>query len=349
MKEAAKKYLVKAFASMMLVLSSAFVNPVSAKDSVIVNDESNGSRNYTITIHTSDEDYSGTDNEVYIKFYGDKGETDFALLSSGGDDFETGSTETFTVSLKDVGNVDAIGFEMEMPSVSFSGYSWTVEYVTFEGSTYRTTKKNYFGNDILATIGVRRNEGIYDAPDNRTLSEKREAATYKCLLNDSNKIDLSQKDSTTEYTTVINTGDSGTDGDVLIKYIGKSSETEWSFCDKRFYDDFEPNDSDKYSDKLLDVGEVKKISIKLERGSKKTWDLSSIVYEGKTYHIDKKLNTEQEVTVDLESGKVSGPSEVIPWASSFSSASIWMVVALAEAVMLVAACIFIFAKKKNKQ
>ncbi|MGW7042201.1 PLAT/LH2 domain-containing protein [Streptomyces avermitilis] len=60
---------------------------------------------YRINVHTADVDGAGTDANVYITVFGSNGSSDEIQLDSGRDDFERNSVDTFTHTLRDLGDL----------------------------------------------------------------------------------------------------------------------------------------------------------------------------------------------------------------------------------------------------
>lgn len=56
-----------------------------------------------VMVKTSDEKNAGTDANVRIVLYGEKGKTDDMVLDNKGDNFEQGKIDTFKINTKDVG------------------------------------------------------------------------------------------------------------------------------------------------------------------------------------------------------------------------------------------------------
>ncbi|ULR55595.1 PLAT/LH2 domain-containing protein [Streptomyces deccanensis] len=60
---------------------------------------------YRINVHTGDVDAAGTDSNVYLTLFGTNGSSDEMQLESGRDDFERDHVDTFTHTLKDLGDL----------------------------------------------------------------------------------------------------------------------------------------------------------------------------------------------------------------------------------------------------
>ncbi|MFF5189415.1 PLAT/LH2 domain-containing protein [Streptomyces sp. NPDC000345] len=60
---------------------------------------------YRINVHTGNINDAGTDSNVYIALFGSDGSSDELQLDSGRDDFERGQVDTFTHTLKNLGDL----------------------------------------------------------------------------------------------------------------------------------------------------------------------------------------------------------------------------------------------------
>lgn len=63
---------------------------------------------YTIDVFTGSRDGAGTDANVYITLHGSRGSSPEVQLDNGGDNFERGRMDSFSVSLPDVGEVQRV-------------------------------------------------------------------------------------------------------------------------------------------------------------------------------------------------------------------------------------------------
>jgi lipoxygenase homology domain-containing protein 1 len=64
---------------------------------------------YLITTHTGDIDGAGTDCDIKIRIFGDRGETGWRILDNPDrNDFERNSTDSFLFDLPNVGNIHEV-------------------------------------------------------------------------------------------------------------------------------------------------------------------------------------------------------------------------------------------------
>jgi hypothetical protein len=63
---------------------------------------------YKISVKTGDVRGAGTDANVFVKLFGESGETEDKKLESSGNNFERGNTDTFSFEALDLGEVTKV-------------------------------------------------------------------------------------------------------------------------------------------------------------------------------------------------------------------------------------------------
>jgi hypothetical protein len=84
---------------------------------------------YEVEVKTASDMNSGTDSNVFLSIYGDKGEELRAPLKnprSGKNPFEKGNFDKFDLNLSDVGKVERIAVEQDGKK---PGAAWKLEHV----------------------------------------------------------------------------------------------------------------------------------------------------------------------------------------------------------------------------
>jgi hypothetical protein len=151
----------------------------------------------------------------------------------------------------------------------------------------------------------------------------------------------------TDYTITVKTADiafAGTDGDVYVTLVGTNGKTEKILLDTSGYDDFERDDNDTYTLNMVrNVGTVTQIIFSLEDGN--DWCVESIKLDGKTYTVNRWLEEDNELTIDLSSKSTVGGTAV---GSIMTSGSVWIIVGIAV-VLAAAAVITVIVVKKRKK
>ncbi len=323
-------------ASLLFLVSTSAVNvrTVSAEDAM---------RDYTFTVHTAASDFSYTLSYVNVMFIGEKGKTEFVTLNGDYDRFENDSDRTFTVHLKDVGKVTAIGFELENNPDTWKN-SWQVASVTFEGQKYQTVGTNEDGYLESRWIGAR-DKAESEGEGYKPTQEQMEAAMYTLELTDANLYDTSMDAETREYKTTIKTGGNPTNADVKISYYGDYGHTETQTLENgMFQHDFAQNSSKEYEGTFKNVGPATKIMISLEDDTSDNWRLAGIAYNGTEYPVDRLLSGGQYVIVDLATGEISGTAQNDTYGSAISETPTWAIAAGAGAIIVVIAGVVIYMK-----
>lgn len=98
------------------------------------------STTYKITINTSKESGAGTDSDIMLSVYGEKGELvdlELAKSETNKNPFEAGQTDVFTLNnLKNVGKIKKINLKMEPKGEGVDWKAETVEIVKDSKETF---------------------------------------------------------------------------------------------------------------------------------------------------------------------------------------------------------------------
>ena len=93
-----------------------------------VNDPNSNKTTYKIDIHTSDMDNAGTDANVHLIVFGDKGDTGKLMMDTSADNFQRASKDTFSkTGVKNVGKISHIVVGHDEANL---GPSWHVQQIT---------------------------------------------------------------------------------------------------------------------------------------------------------------------------------------------------------------------------
>ncbi|XP_033736341.1 lipoxygenase homology domain-containing protein 1-like isoform X2 [Pecten maximus] len=100
-----------------------------------------GSRTtYQITVKTGNVRYAGTDANVFVKIYGEKGSTKKLKLDDSKNNFERDMTDDFTVEEVDVGSMTKILVGHDNAGV---GAGWFLDYIKITRQIHRAEQEKY--------------------------------------------------------------------------------------------------------------------------------------------------------------------------------------------------------------
>jgi hypothetical protein len=194
--------------------------------------------NYKVSVKTGDRPGAGTDANVFIWIYGEKGDSGKKLLEKPGNNFERNQTDDFGLELVDLGEIKKIRIGHDNKGV---GASWFLDKVVIEDE--KNNKQWYF----LC--------GHWFAKDEEDGQIERD-------------IPASDKDGVTclpmtffKVTTVTgNRRGAGTDANVFITLYGESGDTGPRKLDSA-RKPFEKGRTDVFGIEAVDIGALKKIKI----------------------------------------------------------------------------------------
>ncbi|XP_039606557.1 lipoxygenase homology domain-containing protein 1-like [Polypterus senegalus] len=213
---------------------------------------------WSLWIWTSDIKNAGTDANILLQIYGDKGKSDEMRLDNNSDNFETGQTDKFTVELPDLGNLFKlrIWHEKRHP---FAG--WHLNKITLV-KTLTKEKYNFFCGRWL-DINEDDNEILRELPAQGDL--------------------VKQPLSIVKYRVTICTGNkngSGTDANVFICLIGDMGDTgeRVLYASKNNVNKFEKGNADEFLIEAVSLKQVRRVRIGHDgRGGGCGWFLDKVV------------------------------------------------------------------------
>ncbi len=91
---------------------------------------------YMITLKTGNIDFAGTDANVFITLYGDKGSTDEIVLDNPGNDRERNATDIYRIMSRDIGNLTKVRLRHDNAHAAAGWYvsSMVIKKATNKGS-----------------------------------------------------------------------------------------------------------------------------------------------------------------------------------------------------------------------
>ncbi|XP_059845764.1 lipoxygenase homology domain-containing protein 1 [Hypanus sabinus] len=213
---------------------------------------------WSLWIWTSDIKNAGTDANVFLQLYGDKGKSDEMCLDNNSDNFETGQTDKFMIELPDLGTFYKlrIWHEKRHP---FAG--WHLNKVTLMKSL--TKEKYNFRCSRWLDINEDDNEIIRELPaEGDLVDEVQPLVKYRIII----------------YTGTVS--GSGTDANVFICLIGAQGDSG----DRMLYDSknnvnkFEKGNADEFVIEAVSLKKVMRVRIGHDgRGGSCGWFLDKVV------------------------------------------------------------------------
>ncbi|KAG1672531.1 hypothetical protein FOA52_002840, partial [Chlamydomonas sp. UWO 241] len=216
----------------------------------------NGRCTYRCVVYTADERGAGTDANVSMALYGDKGDTGENKLDTSANDFERGNADTFFVQAPDVGR-----FQKLIMTQDNSGFGAAWKLAKVEITNTNSGESCVF-------------------PCNRWLDKKTGLSVTLTPDRDGDGLgDALEGGTEAEYTVAVYTSDlrgAGTNANVFLELHGDKAKTG----ERRLDDDannFERNRRDVFKFKASDVGNVEKVVIRHDNaGLSSDWHLQQI-------------------------------------------------------------------------
>eukprot|EP01048_Picozoa_sp_COSAG05_P003976 COSAG05_NODE_197_length_14521_cov_113.902995_1_plen_1885_part_00 len=195
---------------------------------------------WTVIVKTADEKGAGTDANVKIKLFGERGNSDDIILESGANDFEKAETNVFKVQTKDIGALQKIrighdgqgfgsGWMMESAEVIDDGTGVACKF-----PCYRWFDEGQDDGLIVRDLSPGDGAGGGGSGDGKVMYE-------------------------IEVVTGTVKG-AGTDANVFIELIGDLNDVGKTKLENS-KDNFEKGKTDVFKLKLADVGDLQKIRI----------------------------------------------------------------------------------------
>jgi len=210
---------------------------------------------YEITIKTTAVKNAGTDSNIFIAIYGDKGKTDNIYLRSKSDDFESGSTDVFKRELVDVGVPFKIRIGKDNKGLFADWHLESVQLLNINTSTYYT----FAGNRWLS-----KKEGLIvelTLTSGQLLGKDGKRTDIAALT----KIQAASQ--LASYRVIVKTGNlkgAGTDARVGVVLYGDKGDSGDRFLDHSLthaVNKFERDQTDEFLIEAVDLGRVHRVKV----------------------------------------------------------------------------------------
>ncbi|XP_059150632.1 lipoxygenase homology domain-containing protein 1-like isoform X2 [Physella acuta] len=303
-------------------------------------------KKYTVEVYTGDVSGGGTDANVFLTMFGDKGDSGERQLrnsETNRDKFERKQMDRFIVEAVDLGNLYKIKIRHDNSMISPAWFLDRVEVIDGKDKYVfhceRWLAKNKDDGKIERTLYVKGYDG--DMSSTGTLKSTRFGGSVASLesmrttdgFSKSPRVTRKQletlkeddfKGPTIPYTIKVLTGDgsdNGTSSNVWVQIFGlKKKKTGQLFLELAQKDSFAPGSTETFSLEAADVEEVKRVEVGhdgITPGS--GWFLKeldvNLPTKGKHYHFE----CRQWLAVDKGDGKVSRIFSVEDGKSSITS------------------------------
>uniref|UniRef100_A0A3P8UHJ0 Lipoxygenase homology PLAT domains 1 n=1 Tax=Cynoglossus semilaevis TaxID=244447 RepID=A0A3P8UHJ0_CYNSE len=211
---------------------------------------------YHISIKTGNVNGASSDSRVFVKLYGEKGDTDKVILAVSDNDlrnyFETGRTDTFTIETFDIGKINRL----------------------LIGHTNEGLRAGWFLDSVQISVPV---HGLqYMFPSHRWLCKDEADGKVEVEIYPSEILDIEQL---INYEVTVVTGDvraGGTNANVFCQIYGDAGKTEVLALLSRS-NNFERNTVEIFKIEAQDVGKIYKIRIYHDgKGIGDGWFLESV-------------------------------------------------------------------------
>ncbi|KAG2499991.1 hypothetical protein HYH03_002273 [Edaphochlamys debaryana] len=226
------------------------------KELVAGNPEQKGPTNYKVTVYTSDIRGAGTDSDVFIVIYGDKGDTGERLMDNSTNNFERNQVDNFIISSGNIGLIQKIKIRSSGKGL---GAAWHLNKVEVQSTATGEKLVFPFAKWIDEKNGLehvlwpdRDGDGIPDPTADAELLKYRVAV----------------------YTSDIR--GAGTDANVFIELHGDKAFVGKTVLDTNA-NNFERNRKDEFVIQGTDVGELQHIIIGHDNsGVGASWHLQQV-------------------------------------------------------------------------
>uniref|UniRef100_A0AAV2MQR6 PLAT domain-containing protein n=1 Tax=Knipowitschia caucasica TaxID=637954 RepID=A0AAV2MQR6_KNICA len=196
--------------------------------------------NYHITVKTGSIPGGSSDSNVFVKLYGEKGDTSRMMLlvsdNNLGNYFEMGRVDVFTVETFDIGQINRMRI----------------------GHTNEGMRAGWFLDSVQIMVPVHGNQYMF--PSHRWLCKDEADGKTEVEIYPSEILDLEQS---MNYEISVVTGDvtfAGTNARVFIQMFGEKGKTEVTILESRS-NNFERNTTEIYKIEGKDIGKIFKIRI----------------------------------------------------------------------------------------
>ncbi|MEG0571012.1 MAG: PLAT/LH2 domain-containing protein [Oscillospiraceae bacterium] len=317
---------------------------------------SNDTRTYLINIHTLNEEDSSTNGDVYLKLYGDKGETAFWKVSDDTasktarktDRLQADDRLSFIIKERDVGKIAKV--ELAYYQSGKDDNTWAVDYLEIDGAKYSLKKV------LLAQNG-------YPCVLTAELAhpENAKVALNPYLVIEGRQYDkLPEVSYETSYSVKIKTGNSTaaqTDEIVHLQLVGSNGESDWLTIDGNngnvnnvFNRDTETS---FFISGQRDIGKLKEVRIKMGSTGNPTdkgWLLESVTVESEEpYLINQWLQNGDYLSAILDAPlNIMLIKSNAKTSASVLSTPILVVIVGGSLVILATALVAVFIVKRRK-
>uniref|UniRef100_A0A3Q3AH36 Lipoxygenase homology PLAT domains 1a n=1 Tax=Kryptolebias marmoratus TaxID=37003 RepID=A0A3Q3AH36_KRYMA len=198
-----------------------------------------GDVNYHIAIKTGSVNGASSDSRVFVKLYGEKGDTDKVILAVSDNDlrnyFETGRTDIFIMETFDIGKINRL----------------------LIGHTNEGLRAGWFLDSVQISVPIHGMEYMF--PSHRWLCKDEADGKVEVEIYPSEVLDIEK----INYEITVATGDvraAGTNANVFCQIYGEEGKTEVLTLKNRS-NNFERGTTEIFKIEALDVGRIYKIRI----------------------------------------------------------------------------------------
>ncbi|XP_033890281.3 lipoxygenase homology domain-containing protein 1-like [Acipenser ruthenus] len=249
---------------------------------------------YHIAVKTGNIPGASSDSKVFVKLYGEKGDTNKQLLVVSDNDlrnyFETGHTDIFTIDTIDIGKVNRL----------------------LIGHNNEGLRAGWFLDSVQIKVPVHGKQYMF--PSHRWLCKDEADGKVEVEIYPSEILDIEKLDN---YEITVHTGNvraAGTNASVFIQIYGEKGKTELISLQNRS-NNFERGSTEVFKVEAAGVGKLFKIRIGHNgKGAMDGWYLESVIIKHLTTSIvpqeDKKKKKKKKKAAE-EEGEGGQPEEVV--------------------------------------
>uniref|UniRef100_A0A673ZXF5 Lipoxygenase homology PLAT domains 1 n=1 Tax=Salmo trutta TaxID=8032 RepID=A0A673ZXF5_SALTR len=249
--------------------------------------------NYEITVVTGDVSFAGTNANVFIQLYGDKGKTEVVNLASRSNNYERATTEIFKIEASDVGKIFKVRIGHDEAGI---GSGWFLEKVYVKHlimgmvpkakkkDDKKKKKKKKVNQIFFSEAEEEETEEVmqeivqtYVFPCSRWLSRGEEDGELVVELLPEDTDELEEN----TYEVCVFTGDmlgAGTDANVYINIYGENGDTGERLLRKSGnLNKFEAGQEDVFTITAIELGPLRKLRIRQDNAaSYSSWYLDRV-------------------------------------------------------------------------
>ncbi|MEG1981771.1 MAG: PLAT/LH2 domain-containing protein [Clostridia bacterium] len=317
---------------------------------------SSNTRTYLINIHTSSDEGSSTSGDVYLKLYGDKGETafwkvtdDIGNKASQNGRLHSGDRLSSVIRERDVGTISKV--KVAYYQSTENDNTWGLDYLELDGAKYPIKKTLETSDEYPCVLDVALNNSENSQPtvDRHLVIEGRQYDKLPDLSYDKN------------YLLEIKTGDSiaaETNEIVRLQLVGTNGESDWLTINGNNGNGSNVFNRDTKTTFSLsaqhELGDIKELRIKMGTtltSADKGWLLESVTVRGKDpCEINQWLQSADYLSVYLDAPENLMLIKIEPKTSaSILSTPILVVIIGGSLVILATAILAVFIVRKRKQ